>query len=247
MDFIPIVIAFFVSLVGVVGGTWKSENSGIKKVTLTGWVVIVLAILSCTYGIRTIHLKNQEIFQVDRIRTMSHSQITDGVNFLIRHLFTQELEEKESLKKSLDALTDEDYQRKIGQTLLVSYPELGGDIVSDGPLGVFENPYELYDANIEHGKYLLNDVLIKYARFLKPETIILINKVLHDDFFRNRFQFSQHKTLFVEDLMEKSPWNYLGLYYFNAVYWGGNPRNGDNENFNAFIHKVRKLIIHIRR
>lgn len=251
MDFIPIIIAFASALIGVVGNTWDSNKTGIRKITLTGWMVVVLAGTSLAYGGIVIQQKNKEIIEIGKIRHIAHNQITDGVKYIVRHLTDGDLRERDSIKNTLETLKTIDYQRKIGKTRLVTFQGMGG-VVSDGPLGGFENTYELFDANINNGKNLLDDVLIKYAQFLKPETIIKINKLLHNNFFVSKYTFTRNKTYFEEGLNDevngakKSPWNYLGLYYFNAVYWGNGQRPGNNEDFNDFISSIESLTMQIK-
>ena len=115
-------------------------------------------------------------------------------------------------------------------------------------MGNFKETYALYDANIEHGKYLLDDVLNKYAEFLDPSTIIHVSQVLRDKYFLNRYIFSKHKDYFELGLLDekehgvdKSPRNYIGFFYFNAVYWGDSQRKGDNRECNCFSVKLQNL------
>lgn len=250
MEFIPIIVAFASALVGVVGNTWNSDQVGIRKVTVTGWVVASLAVISLIYGIQVLQKKNEEIIEVSKIREVAHAQISDGVGFIVRHITDGELRKQNSITETLIKLKEKEYQKKIGETRLTQYRGMGG-VVFDGPLGGFSNPYELYDANISHGKSLLDDSLIKYAQFLKPKTIIQVNEVLNDPFFLNNYTFARHKEYFDQGLQDeengadKSPWNYLGLYYFNAVYWGSGKREGSNEEFNKFISKIERLALSV--
>ena len=164
MDFLPIIIAFASALIGVVGNTWDSDNVGIRKITLTGWMVVLLAGISLVYGGVVIQQKNKKIIEIGEIRNIAHNQISDGVKYLIRHLTDGDLRKQNSIKNILETLRTNEYQRKIGKTRLVTFQGMGG-VVSDGPLGDFKNPYELFDANINNGKHLLDDALIKYHSF----------------------------------------------------------------------------------
>ncbi len=247
MEFIPVIVALLSAFIGVVGNTWNPHKSGIWKVTTTGWMVVVLAVVSFGYGAWILQDKNRQISQRAEIRIIAHTQIVEGIDFLTRHLRL----DNSGLRDRLKQLTDSNHQDEIGKDRLVHFPGLEGGIVSDGVdgrMGGYREVYELYDANIEYGKNLLNDVLIKYVDFLDPSTIIEISQILHNKFFLNEYKFSKHKDFFELGLLnekehgvDKSPWNYLGLFYFNAVYWGDSQRKGDNTEFNGFIMKLQTL------
>ena len=44
MAYIAQVLAFLAAILAIRGGTWKDDNSGLKKITLTGWITLVIAI-----------------------------------------------------------------------------------------------------------------------------------------------------------------------------------------------------------
>ena len=86
MDFIPVFVALLSAFIGIVGNTWNQDNHGIKKMTRTDWMVVVLAVLSFGYGAWIIQDKNRKISQQSEIRIIAHAQIIEGINFLTRHL-----------------------------------------------------------------------------------------------------------------------------------------------------------------
>jgi hypothetical protein len=86
---------------------------------------------------------------------------------------------------------------------------------------------------------------------MEPSTIIRINNVLRDTFFRAKYKFS-HNQIYLDQAVddkkrtyEDSPWGTLGLYYFNAVYDGSAKREGKYDAYFRFLGKVRELVDHV--
>jgi hypothetical protein len=250
IDFIPLFTAFVATLVGIIGHTWDERRRGLHRLTTTGRAVVALGVVSLAYGTWTIYDKNRQISDVARVKQIAYQQIFEGLDALLLHLADRDVLGMQSNDDIIKRLRDPSYLEELGKEDLVNYTGSGTlvDPIANDP--GFTHPYQLYDSHISLGEQLLNDVLVKYAHLLQPETIVRINAVLHDDFFRRKYKFSQHQVLFdqgVDDWKrtgEYSPWGTVGLYYFNAVYTGKSKRSGKYDDYLAFISRINELVVH---
>ena len=99
--------------------------------------------------------------QLDSVRAVAHGQIREGLGFLLRHLADHDLRDSVSDDSIFRTLEDTTYLAKAGEVALINSD--GSGLVFDGPNGGFVHPWELYDANIQHGKHLIDDAILKYG------------------------------------------------------------------------------------
>lgn len=250
-DYLPIIIGLFAALVGIFGKSWDEKKAGIKRITLKGWMVILLAVVSFAFAAWTIAKKNEQLSKVADIKTIANKQIFEGVNYFLRDLVVP--------NKSNDSifieLKDTSFLAKVGHEILIN-PDSSGVIVN-GINGDFIHPFELHSANIKYAEGLLNDAIIKYSSVVDPETIILINNIISDKFYKEKFKLTTQKMyldLAITEYRDNwknnfepfyTPGSYLGLYYFDRVYDGKGKRPGDFTDFLSFIDKIEKLVQHI--
>jgi hypothetical protein len=137
---------------------------------------------------------------------------------------------------------------KLGRSCLIG----GAGGVADGYGGVggfFKHPWQLHEFNINHGRTLLDDVLVKYSAFLEPVAILRINDVLADEFLVTKFSFAGGSKGYIDLASDEiatsaacSGWGALGLYYFNAVYLPGDERAPEYRVFLALLAKIEALV-----
>jgi hypothetical protein len=246
MDYIPILIIFLSALIGIFGKSWDESKKGIKRITPKGWITITLAVFSFFFAILTINSKNQRLLKISEIKVFAEKQIFEGTNYLIRHLVSHDLRIEKSNSEIFKSLKDTSYLFDCGKSIIIN-PDSSG-LVFDGSNGGFIHSWELYAANIATGERILNDALVKYIDILEPETIILINEVLNDNFFIKKFKLKDAKMYFDEAIYHYKEnhtyvaWSYLGLYYFDKVYVGTDRNPGNYADFIVFINKLEKQI-----
>jgi hypothetical protein len=247
-SYYALAVAFLMTVAGIVGKTWDTRRHGLRRLTRTGLAVMLLAVASLTIGVLETRKKDAQIRDIHSIRRIANRQVLDAVSYLTRHLLAERLANGLDNKALFAAIEDPANLSKVGQDCLVDV--LGG-VVADGYGGVggsFEQSWQLYSFNIDHGRKMLDDVIVKYGSFVEPELILRINDVLADDFFVNRFPLTSDKfylDLALSETKESiscSGWGTLGLYYFNAVYIHGKERAPDYRAFLGLMGKVRALV-----
>ena len=216
-SYMAIIVAFLMTIVGIVGNTWNPKRRGLHRLTSTGVIVLVLSIASLAVGISEIKQKDAEIRDVQRIRRIANDQVLVAVNYMLRHLLADHIQQLDDA--SLFArIKDPANLSAVGQDCLVS--ALGGQIADGygGIGGYFDQPWQLIAFDVAHGKELLDDVIVKYGGFIRPELILLINDVLNDNFFLEKFGLNSDQVWLEEALSETkesiscSGWGTLGLY-----------------------------------
>jgi hypothetical protein len=249
IDFFPLFTAFAATVVGIIGNTWDKRKRGFHRLTTTGRAAVALGVASLAYGTWTIYDKNRQISNVACVKQIAYQQIFEGLDSLLLHLADRDVLSMQSNNEILTRLRAPSYMEELGKKDLVNVTA-SGTLVDPIPGPGFTHPYQMYDFNISRGEQLLNDVLVKYSHLIEPETIVRINAVLHDDCFRTKYRLTPNQV-YLEQAVDDwkrtgqySPWGTLGLYYFNAVYFGPSKRPGKCDQYLAFMARVGELVRH---
>jgi hypothetical protein len=249
LTYLSLGVAFFMTLVGIVGKTWNEKNKGLRRFTYTGIAVLLLALAAFGIGISEARKKDAQLRDITRIRHIANRQILDGVNYLVRHLLAEHVESV-SNKALFDQIESSVNLDSIGRQCLVD--PAGSDIADNyrGVGGTFNQPWQLIAFDVDHGRQLLDDTILKYGAFVEPDLIVRINEVLGDEFFVDRFSLGPSNKYFLELALAEtkeqpsscSGWGTLGHFYFNAVYIKGKERQPDYLSFLAFTKKLHSLV-----
>lgn len=249
LTYLSLGVALFMTLVGIVGKTWNEKNKGVRRLTPTGIAVLLLALAAFGIGSSEAVKKDAQLRDIARIRHIANRQVLDGVNYLVRHLLAEHIDSvrNKALFEQIESPANLD---AVGRQCLV---DPSGTNVADNYGGVggnFNQPWELIAFDVDHGRQLLDDAILKYAGFVEPDLIIRINEVLGDEFFVDRFSLGPSNKHYLELALSEtreqpsscSGWGTLGHFYFNAVYIEGKERQPDYTAFLAFTKKLRSLV-----
>ncbi|MCB1096082.1 MAG: hypothetical protein KDN22_10950 [Verrucomicrobiae bacterium] len=69
------ILIFVGVIVGIIGGTWNASNRGVRKITRTGWVTILVAFLLLVINI----LSNIEANRSERIKEERDAKVAQDV------------------------------------------------------------------------------------------------------------------------------------------------------------------------
>jgi hypothetical protein len=249
MSYIALTVAFLMTVVGIAGKTWDPDAKGIRHLTAKGYLVLILALGSLIVSAVDVRKKDLQLRDVSSIRHVANRQVLEGANYLVRHVLAEHVETEDN-RKLFAKIQNPANLAAVGQKCLV---EDGGGLIGDnygGIGGFFEQPWQLYDFDVKHGRTLIENVVLRYGAFVEPALIVRINDVLGDEFFVNKFttlDTSIKPYLELGQAESKvtgscSGWLTLGLYYFNAVYIPGKERQPDYRQFFVFVEKLRSLV-----
>ncbi|MBO0950878.1 hypothetical protein [Fibrella forsythiae] len=132
--------------------------------------------------------KNKQISDRENIKKIANRQILMGLNLLLKPLEYEKIEGKRD--KFFNRVRDTSY-------LSVKFRRAIIDI-----LGSFKHSYKVDSINVERGRFILDDAIIKYNSYLDAETIIYINAIIFDDFFVSHYSFKDME-LFTSAALEK--------------------------------------------
>lgn len=181
---IAIIISFLALLVGIIGNTWDKRKRGIKKITITGWITIVIGLSASVLGVvKNIHTqqeldwqnnqkKNIQIIAYDNLDNAVISRI--GMFFMLseqskKTYLPKDYKSKDTLFPFLEDFKDDLFLRSL------DYIKLSD---STGALG-YDTTLEEYIKNNTttfHNK--LNELWNKFSLYYEVETIQDIDSIL---------------------------------------------------------------------
>jgi hypothetical protein len=68
MEYVSASIALFAALIGIIGNTWAPSAKGIRRITTTGWCVLVIASIACLVSVIQATQRQAELEHVERNR-----------------------------------------------------------------------------------------------------------------------------------------------------------------------------------
>jgi predicted transposase YbfD/YdcC len=218
-----VVIAFITVLVGIVGKSWDEKQEGLRKLTLKGRIVVLIAAITCSINIykNIEHRKdmNWQNEQREKLRKIAYQDLGKAIDHLLlpfAYVYVENLDKSayatlfsEDSNRFL-ALSDPRFTRHMDMLDFRSIPQ--NSIFSGKTWG------EYFAEDINRTSEELNMLWQKYALYYEPSTIIQINSILHDTYVNMR---QTNSTLF-----------------FRNPSAAKGSKNGD---YNQFINKVRQL------
>jgi hypothetical protein len=177
IEYIPLVTAFAAALIGVVGNTWDATRSGFQRVRPTGWVALVVGVISLFAGLYATYRAHDRESEAERkaarIRVVTVLRIQAALNHLIHPLqhtiVTYEgstswmYEGSDQFDMKLDRFRDSRFQANLEELRLDQKPP-GASRPSDTWLWEFRDMTADSLAEIDRqvlifGRYLPDDVL----------------------------------------------------------------------------------------
>lgn len=242
ITYITIAVAFLMTLVGIVGSTWDKRRKGLRRLTATGWAVFILATLACLIGFLEARRKDEEMRDIEAIRSVAYHRVTHSVSYLLRHLMPEYNSRFLDNQQVLSSIREPGNLARLSGTRLLGT----AGTVMDGFGGVggeFEHPWQLMSFNIDHGRRMLDDVAVKYGAFVKPDLLLKISDVVDDHFFVSQFQLQTAKGwIDMAPHEPESPWGMLGTYYFKGIAIPGKNTGPDYGPFLSWLSKVERLV-----
>lgn len=192
IEYISTIGAFIALIVGVVGNTWDKKKRGIKKVTLTGWITLGIGFLALATSLYRNYQNHWEARQRANITSIAYFELFEAMHYLtlplvvLHYNVCQKSNPNCSIEPLLrDAdymyseLASESFQKKLANFDFRNRPELPHPWSDRHFLW-----WTLFYKNAQEGEARFNEVWIKYAIFLDPETLSNIQELLKDPFFR---------------------------------------------------------------
>lgn len=251
LDYLPALLAFLFAILATLSKTKDQTKSGIRSITRSGWCLVVLSMISLLYGGFAIHQTHDIQSKREVIAGIARNWMVNGVNLLLKPLCgTPNITTSTDTAAKYRAFRSRENLDKVGKQRAVQRPGMGGLVsmpTSLTPYHAFEEPYQLYDYIIRRGEDAVMRALRLFGTHLTEEEIIAVSTLLSDEFLNGNYRLAG-KTMYFElglederKSQETSPWNTIGLHYFNAVYKGVAARKADLQPVTEFLAKAEKI------
>ena len=221
-DYVPLALVFLSAIVAIAGKSWDDGRQGLSRLTLTGRVLIALAILGLIGGIRNTQMNHAKL---DRTRDLAYSQLMDGISMVLFPITSSWSEPPTNnidiLAKAREAATVD----VLARTRIVPFADPAEDtmamiedsrffvITANGarvtsscglPHRGFRALYELFDFCVDGGDAKMRDTVQAFIDDLDPRTTDLLNAVLENEFYVSRYRnLAQHEALYYQGLRDE--------------------------------------------
>ena len=247
-DYLPSLLAFLFAILATLSRTKDETKSGIRSITRAGWIFVALSSISLSYGVLSIYQQHQLQKNREVIADIARTWIVDGFNLILRPLCgSREIADISDTATIYQALRSKENLSNVGRDRAVLWRNSGLKIVASSyllPYKAFNEPYQLNDYYIDQGENRVMRALTLFGTHLLEEEIIAVSKLLSDHFLNNEYRLSGKEAFYRAGLeaernnLEISPWNTVGLHYFDAIYEGPSQREGNLEPVTQFLSKA---------
>lgn len=191
VDTLPLLIAFAATLVGIVGNTWDKRRRGLRKLTVTGWLVALFAALSLAvsgYQARQGFLAKQErAAKAALLWTLARDETLDAIWGIVDP-FERLADLRNARAREADPVADAIGERlytpvahleEVGTESFLEY--LDSVKALDCPSDLADRPgctwAGMFSIAAWRGDGKLRDVTTRYADVLDPQILELIQSV----------------------------------------------------------------------
>lgn len=252
LDYAPAILAFVFAMLGIFAKTKDDSKSGLHRVTKAGWFFLFLSALSFSLGVYTIRAKHLALDKRYIVAGIARDRLADGVSLVLRPFCASDPAfAATGIDNLFSTISSSENLEALGRTRTVKASGTGGMVVAGAsalPYQEFEESYQLLDFYVSGGKQLISSTLDSFGGYLSEDEIISMSVLLSDAFLNENYILSGKLGYFEEGLSDEaksggtSPWNTVGLHYFNAVYDGPSSRPGNLEPAREFLAKARSAI-----
>lgn len=252
LDYVPSILAFAFAVLALVGKTTDDKRHGIRKVTTIGWVVLSLSIFSLGLGLFTIYSKHIALDKRAAVAELTRARLTQGIALMLRPFCrVDELNSKLEIPRLFAVMRSDANLKAVGKARTVKWPGMGGRVVAGSkllPYEMFDEVYQLLDFYIAEGERMTKETLSSFGGYLSEDEIITLSTLLSDGFLNGEYRLSGKLDYFQQGLKDEkrtgspSPWNTVGLHYFNAIYEGPSARSGNTKPAVDFLRKAEAAV-----
>ena len=225
-DYVPLILVFLLAMAAIPGKSWDDRRQGFSRLTLTGRVIVILALLGLVGGIRNTQINHAKLADNEKVRQIAYRQLVDGISMILFPITSSwgepptndiEILAKAQGATTIDALAKtrivpfldpaEDLMAMIQDPRLFSVSASGTRVASrcGVPHGGFLALYELFDFCINSGESKIKEARQTFLSQFAPKTIQLLHDIQDDEFYTARYRnLAQHKTHYYQGLRDEA-------------------------------------------
>jgi len=252
LDYAPAILAFIFAMLGIFTKTKDDSKTGLGRVTKAGWFFLLLSAVSFALGAYTIRAKHIALEKRSIVAGIARDRIADGVALLVRPFCASDPAfETTGIDGLFLTISSGENLEALGRKRTVSVNGMGERVVSGAtnlPYSEFEELYQLFDFYVLSGKEIISSTLDSFGGYLSEDEIISVSSLLSDPFLNDDYILRGKIGYFELGLSDEaesggtSPWNTVGLHYFDAIYEGNSARAGDLVPAREFLLRARAAI-----
>lgn len=194
-DIIMIVTTFSAALLGIVGNTWNPKRRGIRKLTMTGWIAVVLALAGLYSTIDQALESSRQRMAAQQIQTVALEEIDDVTMHLMESFLVliydigdPSLGEKYGLHYSLKPFDHHDFFDTLIYSVLCRDKNLEKINFHDIPrmeyVPLIGKPaWEIVSYHFKDSKEKIDLTLTRYGRFLSDDLVLSLTKLTTSEFY----------------------------------------------------------------
>jgi len=188
MDYLIIILGFSATIIGIIGNTWDEKRNGYKKLTKTGWIAFIIALISLLFSIIKTNENNRNKKAIEKV-------VMDEMKLAVSILEepVQNLYLYWKLDKGIDTLNKQEISNELkninlSDTSFVYYIDNFNLLHNPKiPTLLFNNQswaeYILLD--FERALKIINTTLAVNSGFLNPEELLIINNLKSQRFIND--------------------------------------------------------------
>ncbi len=178
MEYVPVVIAFVLALVALIGDTYCKDAHGAKRLTSLGWITLVLIGASFVYSLYAAYAQREAVAKkragTALVAKVVHDEVHEGLRALLPPFRQLYIDNKNLGYVPEDSITIEKMLapgvvNKAINTCLDSRPKTFTTIPDSGTWN------NIFRINITSGIDTLNNVVTQYGKYASPELISAIH------------------------------------------------------------------------
>jgi hypothetical protein len=193
---ITIGITFIAIIVGTIGNTWDKKKKGIKKLTATGWITIIIGIISCSIGLykntqnaKEIDWQEEQKKKVTKIAYSELNRVVDNLLFPFEVLWENFYWASDEDPTDLTKFYKDDnykFEQLISKKFISQWDSV---YITESPINPILSPnkpwWELFSNNAKSNIEDFNTMWLKFNLYYESETVIQISSIQRDTFFLN--------------------------------------------------------------
>ncbi|MDE0625090.1 MAG: hypothetical protein OXH99_01710 [Bryobacterales bacterium] len=217
-DYVPLALVFLSAIVAIAGKSWDDSRQGLSRVTLTGRVLVALAVFGLIGGVRNTQ-SNQS--KLERTRELAYSQLMKGISMVLFPITSSWREPPTNnidiLAKARETATVDvlastrivpfaDTMAMIEDTRLFLITANGARVRSSCglPHRGFRALYELFDFCVDGGEAKMRDTAQAFVGDLDSQTVDLLNAILENEFYKSQYSnLAQHEAFYYQGLRDE--------------------------------------------
>ncbi|NME70221.1 hypothetical protein [Flammeovirga aprica] len=245
IDVITILSTFIATLIGIIGNTWDSKKEGLSKLTVTGRIAVVIAIIAIILAGIQIKEKNRKAISTQQLQSIALNEINSELYELIFTLYI--LADAADTSNRPDILFNEFNLNRNAKSINVF---IDSCIVQNECLDTLHLTFYPENVGLKYQNYQMWQLMEKtyletrnnsyqiisiYKEYIPLEILVGLNDLFSDDFYK---LITLNIPLFarsIEGVRGKRTYNPMTTEHIKLLLT-------DRSNYDTFIDKYNTVV-----